>query len=271
MKILYILVAILAILILLGWIGLNVQPKPFSMPALQKTDPKTVPLPSGLPAPVERFYRTLYGDQIPVIDTAVFIGRGRIRPFGIWLPARFVFVHNAGKDYRHYIEATFFGLPFLKVNEGYLDGESFFESPMGTFYDDPNTNQGANLAVWAEAGWFPSIWLTDSRVRWEAVDENTALLFVPFEDQVENFVVRFNPQTGLIDTMEAMRYREAGEGKSKILWITRNEPGNTLPDMKISAVGSATWLDQGNPWAYFSLEKTAYNVDVSEYIRARGK
>ena len=177
---------------------------------------------------------SVYGDEIPVTETAVFVGRGRIRPFGVWLPARFVFVHNAGRDYRHYIEATFFGLPFLKVNEGYLDGESFFESPMGTFHNDPNTNQGANLAVWAEAGWFPSIWLTDSRVRWEAVDENTALLFVPFEDQVENFVVRFNPQTGLIDTMEAMRYREAGEGKSKILWITRNEPGNTLPDMKIS-------------------------------------
>jgi hypothetical protein len=270
MKILYILVAILAILILLGWIGLNIRPKSFVMPALQKTDPKTIPLPSDLPAPVERFYRTVYGDHVPVIETAVFVGRGRIRPFGVWLPARFVFVHNAGKDYRHYIEATFFGLPFLKVNEGYLDGESFFESPMGTFYDDPNTNQGANLAVWAEAGWFPSIWLTDSRVRWEAVDENTALLFVPFEDQVENFVVRFNPQTGLIDTMEAMRYREAGEGKSKILWITRNEPGNTLPDMKISAVGSAMWLDQGSPWAFFMLEKTAYNVDVSEYIRTRG-
>ena len=147
MKILYILAAILATLIMLGWIGLNVQPKSFSMPTLQKTDPKTVPPPSGLPAPVERFYQTVYGDQIPVIETAMFIGRGRIRPFGIWLPARFVFVHEAGKGYRHYIEATFFGLPFLKVNEGYLDGGSFFESPMGTFYDDPNTNQGANLAV----------------------------------------------------------------------------------------------------------------------------
>ena len=97
------------------------------------------------------------------------------------------------------------------------------------------------------------------------------MLFVPFEDQVENFVVRFNPQTGLIDTMEAMRYRDAGEGKSKILWITRNEPGNTLPGMKISAVGSATWLDQGSPWAFFTLEETAYNLDVSEYIRARGQ
>lgn len=86
--------------------------------------------------------------------------------FGVWLPARFVFVHQAGENYRHYIEATFFGLPFLEVNEGYLDGESFFESPMGgTSYDDANTNQGANLALWAEAGWFPSVWLTDSRVK----------------------------------------------------------------------------------------------------------
>ena len=97
------------------------------------------------------------------------------------------------------------------------------------------------------------------------------LLFVPFEDQVEKFTVRFNPQTGLIDTMEAMRYREAGKDKPKILWITRNEPGDTLPGMKISATGSATWLDQGNPWAFFTLEETAYNVDISEYIRARGQ
>ena len=271
MKVITIIAIILAALVLIGWIGLRVKPKSFSMPSLSKSDTKTVLLPSGLPKPVERFYRTVYSDQIPVVETAMFVGRGRIRPFGVWLPARFVFVHNAGRDYRHYIEATFFGLPFLKVNEGYLDGESFFESPMGTYYNDPNTSQGANLALWAEAGWFPSIWLTDSRVRWEAVDENTALLFVPFEDQTENFVVRFNPQTGLIDTMEAMRYREAGESKTKILWITRNEPGKTLAGMKTSAVGSATWLDQGSPWAFFTLEEVEYNVDVSGYIRARGQ
>ena len=108
MKILYILVAILAILILLGWIGLNIRPKSFVIPARPQTDPKTIPIPSGLPAPVERFYRTVYGDQIPVIETAVFVGRGRIRPFGIWLPARFVFVHNAGK-----ITVTISKLPFL--------------------------------------------------------------------------------------------------------------------------------------------------------------
>lgn len=263
--------SILILLVVIGWLGLRVKPKPFPLATLPQAVIKIVPLPQGLPAPVERFYRTVYGDQIPLIETIVITGRGRIRPFGIWLPARFVFVHNAGKDYRHYIEATLFGLPFLKVNEGILDGKSFFDSPMGTYHDDPNTNQGANLALWAESGWFPAVWVTDLRVRWQAVDAQTAILYVPFEDGEESFVVRFDPETGLIDMLESMRYREAGEGKAKILWITRNEPGVFIPGTKIRAVGSATWLDQGKPWAFFTVEEMAYNLDVSAYIRGRGE
>jgi hypothetical protein len=265
------LAGVLFAVLLLGWLGLQIKPQPFPPYPKKTPELKTVPLPAGLPKPVERFYLTVYGDEIPVIETAVIQGRAVIRPFlNIPVPARFVFVHNAGKDYRHYIEATFFGLPLLKVNEGYVDGESFFESPMGTYTNDANTNQGANLALWAEAGWFPSIWVTDPRTRWESVDDNTALLYVPFEQGEENFVVRFNPKTGLIDTMEAMRYRDPGEGKPKILWITRNEAGKSIPGTNINAVGSATWLDQGRPWAVFTLEELAYNVDVSEYIRQRG-
>lgn len=261
---------IVAVLIAIACAGLSVQPKPFAMPLSSAADPEFVAIPTGLPPPVERFYRARFGERIPVVETAVFTGRCRIRPFGIWLPARFVFVHRAGTDYRHFFEATFFGLPFMKVNEGYVDGASFFESPMGTILDDANTNQGANLALWAEAGWFPSVWVTDSRVRWEGVDDRTALLFVPFEDTTENFVVRFDPRSGFIDTMEAMRYREPGEGKPKILWITRNEKVADASGRRILASGSATWLDQGKPWAVFGIEAAAYNADVADYLRKRG-
>ncbi len=271
MKVILIIACVLIVILFLGWLGLQVKPAPFAPFPEQTPALKTLPLPSGLPAPVEHFYRTVYGDEIPVIETVVIKGRAEISPFGVKLPARFIFVHNAGKDYRHYIEATWFGMPFMKVNEGYVEGASFFESPMGNIYNDASTNQGANLAIWAEASWFPSIWLTDKRVRWESVDEKTALLFVPFEDQEENFVVRFNPETGLIDTMEAMRFRDAGEKAKKILWITKSETGRNLEGTRLSAVGSATWLDQGKPWAVFTLEEVHYNVDVSEYIRQRGK
>ncbi len=265
MKPMIVVIFILIALFLIGWVGLQVTPSPFGMPDLPQSDVKTIPLPAGLPAPVERFYRTVYGEQIPVIESVVLTGRGRIRPFGVWLPARFVMVHHTGKDYRHYFEATFFGVPFIKVNEGYVDGKSFFESPMGTYYDDPNTNQGANLALWAEGGWFPALWLTDPRARWQAVDDHTALLFVPFENGEENFIVRFNPETGLVDLTEVMRYK-APHDKSKILWITREERPENQP-----AVSYATWLDAGKPWAAFRLEEIKFNLDVSAYIQTRGQ
>ena len=271
MKILLIMIIIIAGAALLGWLGFQIKPKSFPPYPENSTALKTIALPDGLPAPVERFYRTVYGDQIPVIETAVIKGQGVMAPFGFKMPARFLFVHNAGRDYRHYFEATFFTIPIMKVNENYIDGKSFFELPIATYVDDASTNQGANLALWAEAAWFPSIWLTDPRVHWSPVDDKTALLCVPFGDQEENFVVRFNPETGLLDSMEAMRYRDPGDQAKKILWITRSVDGPIIPGTKLSAIGNATWLDQGKPWATFTLEEVKYNVDVKEYILQRGQ
>lgn len=269
---LLILGSILIALIILIWLGLQIQPRPFPAYPDKTQQLKTVSLPLGLPVPVERFYGIVYGKEIPVIETVVIQGRGIMKPFmKIPIPARFIFVHNAGRDYRHYFEATLFRIPLLKVNEGYIDGKSFFESPMGSYYNEANSNQAANLAVWAEAVWFPAIWVTDPRCRWEPVDKNSALLYVPFEEGEENFIVRFNPQTGYIDMMEAMRYRDPGEGNPKILWITRTEASQPLPGTKINTLGSVMWLDQGKPWAYFNVEEMVYNVDVSTYIRQRGR
>ncbi len=264
MKPLIIVLIILAALVLIAWLGLQVRPKAFAMPDLPAGETQTMPLPAGLPAPVERFYRATYGDQIPVIHSVVITGRGRIRPFGVWMPTRYVIVHEAGKSYRHYFEVTIFNIPFLITQEGIIDGKSFFESPMGTFYNDPNTNQGANLALWAEGGWFPALWLSDPRARWQAVDENTAILFVPYEDSEENFVVRFNPHTGLVDRMEAMRFKARGD-TDKVLWITNEVVSPGKP-----SISYATWLDDGQPWAALGLDEIRFNLDVSQYVRARG-
>lgn len=270
MKIFYITLGILLSLFFVAWLGLHVKPKPYEPYPERTPELKTAPLPAGLPEPVDRFYRTVYGNKIPVIETAVIKGRAELSPFGPKMPARFVFVHNAGKDYRHYIEATWFGLPIMPVNESYVDGNSHFELPFGTFDNDPSITQAAVLGLWSEASWFPSVWITDERAHWEPVDEKTALLYIPFGEKEENFIVRFNPETGLIDTMEAMRYRDAGPQAKKILWITKNIPGKTIEGTNLSAIGSATWLDQGKPWAVFTLEDIVYNVDVSQYIRQPG-
>lgn len=269
MKAFIIFIGIIIGIIIIGWLGLQIEPKPFPAFHQQANELENIPLPEGLPVPVERFYKLIYGETVPVIESAVISGQASLRVNGITFPGRFRFTHTAGKDYRHYIEATIFGLPLMKVSEHYLDGKSRMELPFGVTEGEPKVDQGANLALWAEAMWFPSIFITDSRVRWEPVAEDVANLVVPFGEQEESFIVRFDPKTGLISYMESMRYKDAvSEGKT--LWLNQALQWNSLNGYRIPLMGAVTWIDEGTPWATFTVEEVVYNADVSEYIQADG-
>lgn len=268
MKILLIIIGIIVALGLLGWIGLQITPRPLSAFPQQGGKLETQPLPDDLPAPVERFYREVYGEHVPMIESAVLSGRAKMRIKGITFPARFRFAHDAGQGYRHYMETTIFGLPIMTVNEYYVDGKSRLELPFGV-EEGSKIDQGANLALWGESMWLPSLFVTDPRVRWEPIDEETALLIVPFGEEEQRFVARFDPATDMLHILESMRYKGV-DSEGKTLWINEALAWDAVDGHTIPNVGAVTWFDEGTPWAVFTVEDIRYNVDVDEYIRAKG-
>lgn len=252
-----------------GWVGLQIRPAPFPAFPQASGQTETMPLPQNLPAPVTRFFKTVYGDTVPVIKSAVISGWADVRPGGpAFIPARFRFTHVAGQGYRHYIEAGLFGLPMMQVNERYLDGKGYGETPFGIDQGD-KVDSAANLGMWAETIWMPSVFVTDPRVQWEALDDNTALLKVPMNDRQQSFVVRFNSETGLIEWFESMRYHNQAS-LSKTLWLNNAVEWTDLNGVKTNTAGAAVWMDDGNPWAVFHVQEMRFNVDVNEYIRASG-
>jgi hypothetical protein len=257
-----VLIVILVILGIVGlvWVGLRVTPRPFVPLEAAGTTPETVPLREGLPAPVARFYGELYGDEVPVVETAVVSGRGRLRIMGITFPARWRFTHAAGEGYRHDIVTTIFGLPIMRVKEVYADGHARLELPVGVS-EGPKVDQGANLALWGEAIWYPSVWVTDPRTAWTPVDDETALLTVPWGDREQTFVARFDPETGLLRFFESMRYK-GEESAEKTLWINEAAAWGELDGELAVTQAEVTWFDEGTPWAVFRAEDVVYNVDV---------
>jgi len=252
MDIVIILAIIAAALLFVAWLGLRIQPAPFPSFGKQTAPLKTVPLPQDLPAPVERFFRATYGESqdsgviIPVIHSAALSGRGRMSPLGFSMPMRFRFLYDQNHDYRAFIEATFFGLRFMQGDESYVDGVGIARMPTG-IDQGPWFDESMILRVWCEIlTWFPAALLTDERVHWEAVDEHTALLVVPFNGQGKKIVVRFNADTGLVDYFEVVKHRTKDV---RMLWI------------------NAIWFDKGKPWIFMDIEEKLFNIETRATIR----
>jgi hypothetical protein len=210
----------------------------------------------------------VYGDELPVVTSAVISGRGRMRMAGVTFPARFRFSHVAGRAYRHYIELCVAGRRVVAVDERFVDGHARLELPFGVT-EGPRVDQGANLALWAEAVWMPSVWVTDARVSWEPVDATSAWLWVPFGDDRERITVTFDPATGLLRRTESQRFKGATDAQ-RTTWITEVRRWGDVGGRLLPSHTAVTWADESSPWATLRTDDVAYNPDLDRYIAQRG-
>ena len=264
-KLILIVVGGLAVLIAVGWAGLQVSPA--NLPAPEDDEPDStgvVEVPENLPAPVGRYLATALGEQAPHMDSLLVRGRARAN-FGLWMPLRYRLVHRPGYDFERYMEITWFGLPVLKALDRYLDGAGM-TGPMGKMATGPETDQGANMILWAEAPLMPALFVTDPRIRWEVIDDTSARLIFPFNEAEDELTVYFDPESGLITRMTALRYRTAETGK--VPWHVDYLTWQTVDGIRIPLRVAVTWEDQGKPWSYWDFEHVSWNVGISQWLPA---
>ncbi len=211
-----------------------------------------------------RYFEVVCGQQIPLLSGAVFGGRMTMRIKGPALPGRWRFGHVVGTGYRHHMELSVFGRRIVTAQEWYLDGHARLDLPTGVVEGEPTVDRAANLSMWGEYLWLPSALLGGV---WEPIDAVSARLVVPQEQGPDSLVAWFDPQSGLLDRFEALRWRDAGDPQP-IRWVTRVHAWTRIQGVGVPAVSSVQWGDQAQPWLRLSLDDVVWNVDLDEYVRS---
>ena len=244
------------------WLGFQIRPDPLPKQTRNRTI-GTVDIPDGLPDPVRRYLEaTADGNKLPIVTSAVLWGRGSLRRGPLWMPVRYRVAHVPGYHFRRMMDVTWFNISVMQGLDEYVNGRGM--TRVGQVETTgAHVNQAANLMLWVEAVAMPALFITDPRVRWEAVNATTARLIVPFEEREDVVTVYFDEQTGLINRMSALRYKTE---EDKIPWTVEFLEWHLMNGGMYPAHIAVTWADEGTPWSYWHFEAIDWNVDLTPYI-----
>jgi len=258
-------VVILVVLLAVGWLGFSMPAGSYPPHSEHTGQLHSLSHLTNLPEPVYKLFVQALGKDVPEIQSAVVWGKAKVKISGLWMPARFKSYYVAGQEFSRFMEVTWYGLSVLKMHESYAAGlgRVSTEGLFGESEDGMRVDQSLNIAMWADAMLMPSIYVSDARITWKAVDRQSARLVVPLIARKDSLAFRFNSENAMIVAISAECYRDQQEWKTPILVTC--ERWRTFHGIKIPSRFSVAWQDE-DPWAYYSVEGVEYNVNVSENI-----
>ncbi len=222
---------------------------------------------TSLPAPVVRYLEVAYPDGAPEVGSVVMEGSGRFRSRPLpWIPIRVRISLRPGIDRVSDMTVVLGPVTLMKVLDAYVDGRGITKflnrADVGAEID-----QGSLHPMLCEALMFPSGW---SRIRgftWEAADDATARLRVPFGDGTEIATVGFDRTSGFPSTYEVSRFKGT---EAKVDWRLDMVDWRRFGPVVVPSRIVVSWADEPGPWLTVRFEKVTTGEDVSEALeRAR--
>jgi hypothetical protein len=172
----------------------------------------------GLPAPVQRFFRTVLKDGQAIVSAVKLSQQGLFNMSETedkWSPftaTQLAIAQRPGFDWDARIQMA----PGVNafVHDTYLLGEgSLHASLLGLFTvadvgGTPEANQGELLRFFAEAPWYPTALLPSQGVRWEAINDTSARATLTDGATTVSLVFQFNAEGAIATCRAEARYRD---------------------------------------------------------------
>lgn len=220
-----------------------------AQPAIKAYDSREI---ADLPAPVERYFRTVLEDGQPLV-AAVTVehmgsfnmgeGEDRWRPFS---STQHVILRRPGFLWDARIRMAPGVTVF--VHDGYVAGRGVLVAKLlglVTVMEQPSTPelaQGELMRFLAEGAWYPTALLPRQGVRWEPIDETRARARLTDGGTEVELVVEFDA-LGLISTVRSdTRYREAEGVQVATPWEGRFWEYEWRGGMLIPLEGEVAWM-----------------------------
>ncbi len=220
-----------------------------AQPSIDTHDSREI---ADLPAPVERYFRTVLDDGQPWVTAVTVEHTGSFnmgeaedqwRPF---VSTQHVIPRRPGFLWDARIRMA----PALTVcvHDGYVAGRGVLVAKLlglVTVMEQPSTPelaQGELMRFLAEAAWYPTALLPRQGVRWEPIDETQATARLTDGETEVDLVFAFDAQ-GLINTVRSdTRYREVEGVQVATPWEGRFWDYERRDGMLIPLEGEVAWL-----------------------------
>jgi len=215
-----------------------------------------------LPEPVRRYFRYSLQENQSYISYVRLMhdGKFRIKPGQKWMPIR-------GQEYFTVEKPGFvwFGkVPLFSAEDVYYNGEGNLRVKLLSLIKivdakGKEIDQGELLRWLGEAPWFPTALLPSEKLRWEAIDENSAKAILKDGNITVEGIFYFNQQ-GEIIQFKAKRFKDGMlENWSGLYHDYREVNGMKVP-MRVEVIWN---LKEGDfKYVDFSIKKIEYDVPV---------
>jgi hypothetical protein len=227
----------------------------------------------GLPAPVQRYFRTVLKDGQPVIAAATLELAGTFNMSATgdqWKPftsRQRVVTHRPGFLW----DAKVSMLPGLSVRvvDSYIAGRGLLHAALLGLFTVAEVSGGGEIArgefmrFFAEAAWYPTALLPSQGVRWEAIDDRSANATIVDGPLTLTLLFRFN-DAGLIDSFRAeARGGIVGEKMVMAPWEGNFTNYQTRDGVTVPFTGEVAWLRPEGRKPYFRGTVTALTYEFS--------